>query len=141
MSKLSITDAIRTILLDNEDIANRLRHTDSNGDITYNFLPLYAPDGTTGDFILFKRDKFDLERSKMGIAQEKCEIILNVVCSDYEDGQQLTELVYQALEHHFTSPLDMTVELSDSSEDVATIKDTSGTAAVRYVQILYLTIK
>lgn len=137
MSKISITNAIRTILLDNEEIAAKLLKDDG----TYNIFPLFAPDGTVGDFLLYKREEFDLERSKMGIAQEKCKIIINVVSPDYEESQTLAELVYSTLEHDFSEPAKITVQLTDSAEDVDSIKDTSGVACVRYVQILYFTIK
>lgn len=149
MSNISITNAIRTILLDNEGIAESLKQkdsagnpiTDDQGNFMYNIFPLFAPDGTIGNFLLYKREEFDLERSKMGIAQEKCKIIINVISPNYEESQTLAELIYSALEHDFTSPAKIDVKLTDSAEDVDSIKDTSGVACVRYVQILYFTIK
>jgi|WetSurMetagenome_2_1015567.scaffolds.fasta_scaffold04032_7 hypothetical protein len=137
MSNISITNIIRTILLNNADIAAKILNSDGS----YSLFPLFAPDGTAGDFILYKRDEFGLERSKMGISQEICKIIINVDCANYDDSQALAELVYQTLEHQFTSPAHIKVELTDSAEDIDTIKDTSGTAVVRYVQIMYFSIK
>ncbi len=141
MSNLSITNAIRTVLISNEAVADKLKRSDSEGNITYNVFPLFAPNGTTGDFILYKREGFNLERSKMGISQEKCKIIINVVCSNYDESQELAEMVYSALDHSFISPIKMDVKLTDSDEDIDSIKDSNGVAAVRYVQILYFSIK
>jgi hypothetical protein len=141
MSNISVTNAVRTILLENEDIEAKLKHTDNDGNVTYNIFPLFAPDGTDGDFIIYKRDGFDLERSKMGISQENCKIIMNVVSDKYDESQSLAELVYKTLEHSFKTPLKITIQLTDSLEDVDTIKDTSGTTCIKYTQILYFSIK
>lgn len=141
MSNLSVTNALKTILISDDYISDKLKRTDDAGNITYNVLPLFAPDGTTGDFILYKREGFDLERTKMGVSQEKCKIIINVVSSDYDDGQLLAEHVYSALEHDFIDPIKASFQLTDSDEDIDSIKDSNGVASVRYVQILYFSIK
>jgi len=122
MSKISITNDIRSILLADADIQAM---------IDTRIFPLFAPKDTTGDFILYKRDEYNLERTKMGIAREKCKVYLNIVSDDYDNAQRLAELAYSALEGSHQE-YGITVELTDSTED---------TQDDKYIQILLFSIK
>lgn len=130
MSKLSITNEVRSLLLSNKDI------TDKIGKKIY---PLFAPNGTDGDFIIYARAQFSVDRNKMGADNEECYIYLNAVCSDYEDSQSLAELIYETLDGKSTSEGEIT--LVDSQEDVGQIKSSGDTVDNKYIQILKFSIK
>lgn len=106
-NKLLVTTDVVAILKDSTKI------TDIVGD---NIFPLVAEEGTTGDYILYKREKYDAEWNKMGKTSDKCEVYINVVSDNYERGKIVAAAVQDALEGSFSSP-DMTIRLLDSTED------------------------
>lgn len=106
-NKLLVTTDVVAILKDSTKI------TDIVGD---NIFPLIAEEGTTGDYILYKREKYDAEWNKMGKTSDKCEVYINVVSDNYERGKIVAAAVQDALEGSFSSP-DMTIRLLDSTED------------------------
>lgn len=120
-SKFKITSVIRAILLDNSCVVSSI------GD---NIFPLFAPEGTQGDFILYKRDKYSKEYTKMGIYQQKCEVYINIISEDYDRSQELAELIDQTLEGTYSDPK-MTIKLLDSTEDYEDGK---------YIQVLLFSI-
>lgn len=106
-NKLLVTTDVVAILKASTKI------TDIVGD---NIFPLIAEEGTTGDYILYKREKYDAEWNKMGKTSDKCEVYINVVSDNYERGKIVAAAVQDALEGSFSSP-DMTIRLLDSTED------------------------
>lgn len=102
--------------------------TDVIGDKIY---PLMSPPGTTGDFILYKREKYDANWNKMGKTSDKCEVYINVISDNYERCQRVAAAVQDVLEGSFSNP-DMTIRLLDSTEDYNDKK---------YVEILLFSIE
>lgn len=121
-NKLLVTTDVVAILKDNTKI------TDIVGD---KIFPLIAEEGTTGDYILYKREKYDAEWNKMGKTSDKCEVYINVVSDNYERGKIVAAAVQDALEGSFSSP-DMTIRLLDSTEDYTDKK---------FIQVLLFSIE
>lgn len=109
MNKLAITTEVRGILLASEEIAEMI------GDKVF---PIVAPNETKGDFIIYQRDGYVQEYTKMGVARQIPTVFVNAVSDDYDRSLRLASLIYDALSGSFSNP-DMTIKLEDSTEDYA----------------------
>lgn len=107
MNKLAITTEIRSILLDSKEITSL---------IGKKIFPIVAPAKTEGDFIIYQRDGYKQEYTKMGVSRQIPTVFVNAVSDDYERSLELASLIYEALEGNFSDP-DMTIHLEDSTED------------------------
>ncbi|MFV0323049.1 MAG: DUF3168 domain-containing protein [Bacteroides xylanisolvens] len=107
MNKLAITTEIRSILLDSEEITSL---------IGKKIFPIVAPAKTEGDFIIYQRDGYKQEYTKMSVARQIPTVFVNAVSDDYERSLELASLIYEALEGRFSIP-DMNIHLEDSTED------------------------
>lgn len=105
MSKWKATIIVRTILLASPEIAAAIKE---------NIFPLVAPKNTEGDFIVIQRDKYSKIRSQMGVANEDCQVFVNIVSDDYDRSYKLAELVDRALEGEHNG---LSIQLMDSTED------------------------
>lgn len=117
-----ITTEVRSILISDNTVKSLV------GD---KMFPVFAPQYTDGDFIIYFRDKYEIDRNKMGITEQQCNVYLGVISNDYDRGQMIAESVFQALEGTFANP-DMTIHLIDSTEDSVDGK---------YLQLLLFNIK
>lgn len=122
ISKFKITNEIRDILLNDDGVVSMV------GD---NIFPLNADKDTEGDFIIYMRDEYSIDRSKMGIVSQKCNVYINAVSSSYNRSQDIAVLIFEALEGDFESP-NMRIRLEDSTEDYADGK---------YIQVLLFSIQ
>lgn len=120
-TKFRITTVIRQILLQNLDLVELI------GDKIY---PLYAPDDTEGDFVLYTRDEYSIDRTQMGICLQKCKVFINVVSADYDRGQEIAEKIFKILDGDYSDG--MKIRMIDSTEDIADKK---------YVQVLLFSIE
>lgn len=120
-SKFKITTVLRQILLSDERFVNLV------GDKVF---PLFAPEGTEGDIVLYTRDEYSLDYSKMGITSQLCNVYINVVSSDYDRGQDIAELIFNILQGDFSDGLK--IRMLDSTEDYADKK---------YIQVLLFSIE
>lgn len=118
----NITTIVRGILLADQKVKELI------GDRMY---PVFAPQETKGDFIIYFRDKYEIDRTKMGIAQQQCDVFLAVLSDNYDRSTEIADAVFQALEGVFTNP-DITIHLTDSTEDSIDGK---------YLQLLKFNIK
>lgn len=121
MNLLSITKEVRSIIKSQEGIGNLV------GDKIY---PVVAPDGTNGDFIVYQRDGYKQEYSKMGVARQTTYVYISIVSDNYDRASDIASLIYSALEGSFKNPT-MTIHLEDSTEDYVDNK---------YVQVLQFSI-
>ena len=120
-SKFTVSSVIRDILLNDPAIKEA---------VSGKIYPLYAPKDIKGDFILYKRDEYSIDYTKMGIATQKCKVFVNVISDDYTRGQQIAEMVFKALHGDYEGG--MKIRLIDSTED---------TADRKYVQVLLFSIE
>ena len=107
VNKFKVSTELRNILLADSGI---------KAAIGSKIFPVVAPKNTTGDYILYQRDGFKQEYTKMGVARQIPIVFFNVICDDYDRSQELADLIYKSLEGEFSDP-DMVVKMDDSSED------------------------
>lgn len=119
-SKIKVTTEIRGILLSNPDIVAYV------GD---KIFPLYAVEGTYGDFIIYARDEYSIDYTKMGAFSQQCRVFVNVVSDDYDRSQNIADIILSTLEGDHSNGL--RIRLKDSTED---------TADKKYMQVLLFDI-
>ncbi|WP_321425015.1 DUF3168 domain-containing protein [uncultured Bacteroides sp.] len=125
MSKFSITTDIRKILINNEELKSLI------GNKIY---PLFAPDNTQGDFIIYYRDEYSKEYATRGIiTNESCKIWIAIVSDNYDKSIQIAEKVNDLVDgiHTDSNNNQYQCRLKDSTEDSADKK---------YIQILVFEI-
>ena len=123
--KFRIGTVIRKILIDNEDVKQLV------GD---KIFPLVAPQSTEGDLIVYYRDEYSKDYTKMGVYNDNCKVYVTIVSDSYDRSQEIAEAVNNALEGTFFQNTDnqIQVRLSDSTEDYADNK---------YIQVLLFEIQ
>lgn len=124
MSMISIAKDLRPILLSKENLTAMV------GD---NIFPLYAPEDTTGDFILYQRTKGGSYVTQMSVSAEWCEVTFNVVSGGYGKGIDIAEELRKALQDVYVD--DNQLVMSDSREEIVGEGN-----VVKYVQILVFTV-
>lgn len=122
MNLFKVTTEVRAILLDSENIKIAIGE---------NVFPIIAPEGTDGDFVVYQRDGYKQEYTKMGVACQAPLVNVSIVSEDYEKSQNLASLVYDTLSGDFINP-DLHIQLEDSTEDFIDNK---------YIQVLQFSIK
>lgn len=107
--KWGIGNDIREILLADETLS---------GVVGTNIFPVIAPEGTLGDFILYRRDKYSKTSTKMGIVEDVCEVVVTVVSDDYDSSFSIAAQVDNILvgKHTLNSGINVTINLVDSTE-------------------------
>ncbi len=121
---ISIAKDLRPILLSKENLTAMV------GD---NIFPLYAPEDTTGDFILYQRTKGGSYVTQMSVSAEWCEVTFNVVSGGYGKGIDIAEELRKALQDVYID--DDQLVMSDSREEIVGEGN-----VVKYVQILVFTV-
>ena len=124
MSMISIAKDLRPILLSKENLTAMV------GD---NIFPLYAPEDTTGDFILYQRTKGGSYVTQMSVSAEWCEVTFNVVSGGYGKGIDIAEELRKALQDVYVD--DNQLVMSDTREEIVGEGN-----VVKYVQILVFTV-
>lgn len=122
--KFKVTTEIRSMLLADQDISDI---------IDDKIFPVMAPENTPGMYIIYQRDQYSIDRTKMGPLMEKCRVYINVVGSSYTETQDLAEKIFYALEGDHDNGL--RIWLEDSTEDVI-----GEGQNLKYIQILLFEI-
>lgn len=108
-SKFKVTTKIRQKLLNDPEITELIRDQ---------IFPVIAPKDTIGDFIVYQRDGYGKERTKMGVAETKPSVFVLAVSADYDRSQHLAYLIDKCLDPETNDPnSDLKVQLKDSTED------------------------
>lgn len=107
MNMFGITKEIRSILLNSGDITSII------GDKVF---PLIAPENTNGDYIVYQRDGYKQDYTKMGVASQSPIVFVTAVSEDYDRSNQLAGIIYETLSGDFKDP-DISISLEDSTED------------------------
>lgn len=121
-SKFKITTKVRAALLAKSEISDIIGER---------IFPVVAPKNTKGDFIIYQRDEYSKDYSKMGIIGQSCRVYVNAISEDYDRSQELAYQINEALEG-IHRDLGMDVKLVDSTEDFEDNK---------YIQVLLFDIK
>lgn len=117
-----ITTEIRSIMLASEEISQI---------VGTKIFPIEAPEGTEGDFVVYQRDGYKQDYTKMGVASKMPIVFITVVSEDYDRSNHLASLIYDTLSGDFRDP-DISIRLEDSTEDFIDNK---------YIQVLQFLIK
>lgn len=120
--KFKIITEVVGILLAAEKLADMI------GDKVF---PVVAPDGTTGDFIVYQRDGWKREDTKMGVALQRSLFYITVVSENYDRCLDVADVVFDTLEGDYANP-DMRIRLEDYTEDYVDKK---------FIQVLQFSIQ
>lgn len=107
MSKFKITTEIREILLNDPHISEM---------VGQKVFPIVAPKNTAGDFIIYQRDEYSTDSTKMGTYKHRITVYINAISDTYDRAQDIAESIYKCLEGKFHNP-EMEIKLLDSTED------------------------
>lgn len=111
-TKFSVCTLIRERLLADEKIKELV---DSR------IYPIIAPEGTEGSYIVYVRDEYSIDRTKVGIAYHNCIVFISCVSSSYDESQEIADAVFQALDGKYKINTEQhninAIELVDSTED------------------------
>ena len=123
--KWHIGDDVRALLLADTDIAALV------GKDVY---PIVAPEGTDGEFIVYRREKYSKNTVKEGVVGDECILSLTAVADNYDAAVTLAELIDKALtgKHKNNEGENFQMVLSDSSEAFEDNK---------YIEVLLFEIK
>lgn len=121
-SKFKITTQLREVLLSSVGVSSL---------VSVRIYPIIAPKDTKGDFIIYQRDEYSKEYTKMGICSQRCRVYVNAVSDDYDRSQELAYQINECLEGFHTN-LNLDVKLIDSTEDFEDGK---------FIQVLLFEIK
>lgn len=114
-TKFRVCNVIRKFLLENKTlqllIGNRI-------------YPAIAIEGVgDGDFILYRRGSYSLQKTKQGIYEQDCEVFIICVSADYDTSQEIAEQVYITLQdvHNYidqdTGIVINKIDMTDSTEE------------------------
>ncbi len=99
-------------------------------------FPIIAPESTEGNYIVYVRDEYSIERVKQGIYNQNCVVYISCISADYDVSQQMAEAVFNVLDNRYNIHNDNTsiisINMTDSTEDY------DGDV---YIQTLQFTIK
>lgn len=119
-TKFTVMSDIRNKLLEDPEIrsiiANRI-------------FPVTCPEEIpNGAFIVYSRDSYGIDTTKQGIYQERCNVFISCVSSDYDEASMLAEKVFMCIHGYWnyknneTGVIINQVNLNDSTEDYANDK-------------------
>lgn len=107
--KWAIGNDIREILMANETLA---------GMVGTDIFPLVAPEKTTGDFILYQREKYKKSTTKMGVYEDECQVVVTAIADNYDNAIALAEQIDLSLtgKHSKDTGEKIIINLIDSTE-------------------------
>lgn len=120
-SKFKITTKIKTALLESAEISKAISGV----------FPIVAPKETVGDFIIYQRDQYSKEYTKMGVCKEQCRVYVSAIAKSYATSQELAYQINECLEG-VHKDLNMSIRLIDSTEDFEDEK---------YIQVLLFEVE
>lgn len=111
-TKFSVCTEIRKHLLDDPKIKELV------GDKVY---PIIAPEGTTGNFIVYVRDQYSISKTKQGVYEQTCIIFITCVAERYDISQEMADAVFQSLVGRYKKDTGKfvinNIDMLDSTED------------------------
>lgn len=111
-TKFSVCTLIREKLLADEKIKEL---------VGTQIYPIVAPEGTEGNYIVYVRDEYSIDRTKVGISFHNCIVFISCVSSSYDESQKIADAVFQCLDGRYkinTKAQNINaIEMVDSTED------------------------
>lgn len=105
--KFTVGTTLRKILLSNTELQTY---------ISNKIYPLIAPENTSGDFIVYKRNNYKKDYTKEYLVVESCTIAFIIVADNYDKSQQIALLVNDILENTVLED-NTNIRLIESNED------------------------
>lgn len=105
--KFTVGTTLRKTLLSNTELQKH---------ISNQIYPLIAPENTSGDFIVYKRNNYKKDYTKEYLVVESCTIAFIVVADNYDKSQQIALLVNDILENTVLED-NTNIRLIESNED------------------------
>jgi hypothetical protein len=111
-TKFSVCTLIRERLLADEKIKELVGNK---------IFPIIAPESSEGNYIVYVRDEYSIDRTKTGIAFHNCIVFISCVSSSYDESQKIADAVFQALDGKYKINSEQhninAIEMIDSTED------------------------
>jgi hypothetical protein len=111
-TKFSVCTLIRERLLADEKIKELVGNK---------IFPIIAPENTQGNYIVYVRDEYSIDRTKTGIAFHNCIVFISCVSSSYDESQKIADAVFQCLDGKYKINTEQqninAIEMIDSTED------------------------
>lgn len=107
--KWFIGNDIRAILLADSAVTEQ---------VGANIYPCVASENTNGDFIVYQRNKYSKEDTKMGVYSDNCEVAVVGLSDNYDRAIALASKIDNALTgyHIVGDGVKIKIELKDSTE-------------------------
>lgn len=106
--KWFIGNDIRDILLADADVFAQVGN---------HIYPCVAAEGTNGDFIVYQRQKYSKEDTKIGVYSDNCEVAVVAISDSYDDAIALASKIDNALTgQHKIGDVKVKMNLKDSTE-------------------------
>ena len=111
--KWHIGNDIRRILLSDDEFKKLVGN---------NIFPLVAPEPKSGQkdlgtFVVYAREKYSRELSKMAVLEDKCLVSVSVISDDYDEAVNIAEAIdYALFGSHKTDCGEFDFNLYDSNE-------------------------
>lgn len=104
------------------------------GIVGEDIYPLVAPEGTDGEFIIYRRSKYSREYAKMGLTDDVARVEIIAVSESYETSVSMAALIDSVLTgtHLNDEGYSLTFQLYDSEEVFDDMK---------YTQLLVFEVK
>ncbi len=100
-----------------------------------NIYPIIAPNGTEGGYILYARDDYSEDLTKMGVVDETASIILNANSTDYDEGLMIAEAIRRVIRKMRNAGCALTI--SHAREDVAGYTEAGNTIYSQIIEITF----
>lgn len=101
----------------NDARAIMLADADIVAQVGQNIYPLVAAENTTGDFIVYSREKYGKKDVKMGVYEDDCQLAVIAISDNYDNAIALASKIDNALTgQHEIGEYKLTFRLEDSTE-------------------------
>lgn len=104
-SKFKISTEARDLLM---------KDTELSALVGERIYPCVAPEDTTDDYIIYFRDEYRIDDTKMGIYKQEATVAIVVISNDYDRSQDIAEKVFNVLQGRHGNTI---YNLADSTED------------------------
>lgn len=127
-TKFNICTVIRKILLEDETVQSY---------VGKKIYPIQAPEQTEGDYIVYQRDEYSIDRTKApAIVNQTCVVYISVVSPDYDNSNIIADAVFQALDGKYNINED-----KQSIREILMDDSTEDKVGDKYIQTLRFIIK
>lgn len=111
-TKFAVCTLLRELLLKDEEVSKYVKNQ---------VYPIIAPENTNGNYIVYIRDEYSIERTKQGIYNQNCIVYISCVSTNYDTSQEIADAVFQCLDNKYNISNDKqyieSIEMIDSTED------------------------